>query len=299
MVSRIKNWTNRLNLLDLILLLLLVIGAFFVTTRATSSLNYRWNWEVIPQYFFRFDKSLQSWIPNLLTEGIITTIRISVWSSILALILGTVMGLMIRSKSLYLKLIARTYVELVRNTPPLVLIFLFYFFFGNQIMTWLNVDGFIAGRSDTTLNVLTLLFAPKAHFSAFLSALLTMAIYEGAYITEIIRAGLDSVPKGQWEAADSLGLTSSDKFRYVVLPQAFRTILPALTGQFISTIKDSAIVSVISIQELTFQGMELMSATYLTFEIWITITLVYFCLTFSCSLGARFLEKRLQIKERY
>jgi len=288
-----KKKAIRLNRLDLILLIILTAGVALLVNHISSSLNYRWNWAVIPQYFFRYDQSLQSWVPNLLVQGILTTIRISIWSSILALILGTVMSLMIRSKSLYLRLIGQTYVELVRNTPPLVLIFLFYFFFGNQIMTWLNVDGFLAGRSETTAKILTLLFAPKAHFSAFLSALLTMAIYEGAYFTEIIRAGLDAVPKGQWEAADSLGLSVRDKYQHVVLPQAFRTILPAMTGQFISTIKDSAIVSVISIQELTFQGMELMSATYLTFEIWITITLVYFCLTFSCSLAARWLEKKM------
>jgi polar amino acid transport system permease protein len=86
--------------------------------------------------------------------------------------------------------------------------------------------------------------------------------------------------------------------RFVILPQAVRMVLPPLAGQFISTIKDSAIVSVISIQELTFQGMELMAATYLTFEIWITITLMYFALTFGCSLLARRLELALRRREQ-
>ena len=99
--------------------------------------------------------------------------------------------------------------------------------------------------------------------------------------------------QGQWEAAHALGLTRWQQLRYVILPQALRRILPALGGQLISTIKDSAIVSVISIPERTFQGLELMSATYLTFEVWITITALYFVLTFTCSLGVRRLYKGL------
>ena len=121
-------------------------------------------------------------------------------------------------------------------------------------------------------------------FPAFLSAIITLAIFEGAYITEIIRAGIESVDKGQWEASYALGMNRYRQFRYIILPQATQRVLLPLAGQFISTIKDSAIVSVISIQELTFQGMELMSATYLTFEVWITITLMYLLLSLSLSL---------------
>ncbi len=117
-----------------------------------------------------------------------------------------------------------------------------------------------------------------------------MAIYEGAYISEIVRGGINGVSKGQWEAAWSMGLSQAQTFRLVVLPQAFRRTAFPLAGQFISTIKDSAIVSVISVQELTFQGMELMAATFLTFEIWITITLLYFLLTFSLSRTISFFE---------
>ena len=121
-------------------------------------------------------------------------------------------------------------------------------------------------------------------FSAFLSAIITLAIFEGAYITEIVRAGIESINKGQWEASYALGLSRYQQLRYIVLPQAVQKILLPLAGQFISTIKDSAIVSVISISELTFQGMELMSATYLTFEVWITIALMYLILAGSLSL---------------
>ncbi len=284
----------RLSKLDWILLIGIAGGLYYAVGISDFSIGYKWNWKVIPQYFFRFDSSLRTWVPNLLVQGLFTTIRISIWSSLLAILIGICMGLIIRSESLYLRLIGRTYVELVRNTPPLVLIFIFYFFFGNQLMVLFGVEEFVAARSEGTKRALAFLFAPESQFAAFLSALFTMAVYEGAYMTEIVRAGLDSVTRGQWEAADAIGLRSWPKYRHIILPQAFRTILPALAGQFISTIKDSAIVSVISIQELTFQGLELMSATYLTFEIWITITLMYFSLTAVCSYAAHRLEKRLR-----
>ncbi len=296
MIQKIKK-RFRFNALDLILLIGIAVGIVLAVNHALVSLDYKWNWGVIPQYFFRFDRSSNRWVSNLLMTGFFTTIRLAIWSSLFALIIGIAFGLMIRSKSLYLKLLGQSYVELIRNTPPLVLIFIFYFFFGSQIMTLLEVDVFISTRSEGSKQVLEFLFAPQGQFSAFLSAILTMALYEGAYMAEIIRAGLDAVPKGQWEAADSLGMNARGKYIYVILPQAFRIILPAMAGQFISTIKDSAIVSVISIQELTFQGMELMSATYLTFEIWITITVMYFVLTFLCSLGAGKLEKNLRNRQ--
>ena len=276
--------------LDILLIFIITGMCLFLVYRVRVGLQYKWNWGVIPQYLFRFDEVAGRWIPNMLMQGFITTLRLSIWSSLLALGIGVVMGLFRKSDSLYLRMIGRTYVELIRNIPPLVMVFIFYFFLGSQLMTLLGVDAFINSTSPGVRTVLTTLFAPREQFSAFLSALVTLALYEGAYIAEIVRAGLQSVEKGQWEAAYSLGLSTPRTYQLVILPQALRKILPALAGQFISTIKDSAIVSVISIQELTFQGLELMSATYLTFEVWITITALYFVLTYLCSLVARRLE---------
>jgi polar amino acid transport system permease protein len=200
------------------------------------------------------------------------------------------MGLFRVSTRLFRRLIGATYVELIRNLPPLIIIFIFYFFIGDQILPLLGVEEFIRNSSEGTRAVFTVFFAPPSLFSAFLSALITLSIFEGAYITEIVRAGIQSIEKGQWEASAALGFTRWQQMRYVVLPQALQRILPPLAGQFISTIKDSAIVSVISIQELTFQAMELMASTYLTFEIWITITIMYLILTLSCSLAVERLE---------
>jgi polar amino acid transport system permease protein len=181
-------------------------------------------------------------------------------------------------------------VELIRNVPPIVLIFIFYYFMSDQIFSLFNIDAFMMARSDCFRSIFSFFFAPVSQCCAFLSAMITLAIFEGAYITEIIRAGIQAIPKGQYEAAYSVGMSRLQAMRHVILPQATKTILPPLAGQFISTIKDSAIVSVISIQELTFQGMELMSATYLTFECWIVITGLYLLLTLSLSLGVSRLE---------
>ncbi len=138
-------------------------------------------------------------------------------------------------------------------------------------------------------------FHEPARINSFVSAVAALGLYEGAYISEIVRGGIVSIPDGQWEAAGSVGLSNRRTFRRVILPQAFRKTAFPLAGQFISTIKDSAIVSVISIQELTFQGMELMAATFLTFEVWITITLLYFMLTFSLSRAIAALEKKFAV----
>ena len=231
---------------------------------------------------------------NYLIHGLLTTLRLSFWGTLLATLFGTVMGLLRVSKSLFHRMIARSYVELMRNLPPLVIIFIFYFFISDQIMPVLGIDDYLRSASEQTQRVFELLFAPPQFASAFISALFTLAIFEGAYITEIVRAGIESVEKGQWEASHALGLSKYHSMRHIVLPQAMQRLLPALAGQFISLIKDSAILSVISIQELSYQGTQLMASTYLTIEIWITITVLYLLLTLSLSLAVGRLEVYLR-----
>jgi polar amino acid transport system permease protein len=280
----------KLTPLDLILSSVLLLAFMYIAYKIKVGLSYNWNWAAMPQYFFRYDPASEKWVMNILMQGFLTTIRLSLWATIAATVIGTVMGLFRVSRSLFRRLIGGTYVVSIRNLPPLVIIFIFYFFVGDQILPIFGVEEFIRNCGPNTRTMFTVLFAPPPLFTAFLSALITLSLFEGAYITEIIRAGIQSIEKGQWEASDALGFTRMQKMRYVILPQATQRILPPLAGQFISTIKDSAIVSVISIQELTFQGMELMSATYFTFEIWITITVMYLILTLSCSLAVERLE---------
>ena len=276
--------------LDIILGALLLMVGSYVFWRLSSELNYNWQWERIPPYFFRHDPASDRWVPNLLLTGFLNTIRLSIWGTLLATILGTLLGLCRISLRLFRRLVGATYVELIRNTPPLVLIFIFYFFVSDQIMPLLPLQQVAAQWPSGVQGLLSVILAPPDQLPAFLSALITLALFEGAYVTEIVRAGIQSIERGQWEASAALGMSRRKQLVYVIMPQAWRRILPPLAGQFISTIKDSAIVSVISIPELTFKGMELMASTYLTFEIWITITLLYLLLTFSCSLAVGRLE---------
>lgn len=259
--------------------------------RITVTMHYRWNWGVIPHYLVRFDPDQGRWMANILLTGLWTTIRLSIWSSLLAAVIGLVMGVMRTMDRLLFRLIGLSYVELIRNIPPLVLIFLFYFFVSDQIMPMLGVDDFVRTRTPATQKWLAFLFAPPDLFTPFVSGVITVALFQGAYIGEIIRSGIQSLEKGQWEASASLGLSWIQQMRHVILPQAARRVLPPLANELINTIKYSSIVSVISIQELTFQGLQVMAATQATIEVWITISLLYFTLCFSVSLAVQGLEK--------
>ena len=278
---------------DVILLVCIMGGIIFVLQHLAHGLNYNWDWSVLPGYIARFDSSSGHWRTGMLTQGLLVTLRLSLWSIVLGLFTGTVMGMWRVSPRPLLRMISGTYVGLVRNVPPLVLIFIFYFFLGDQIMQATGITELSYSLEDSTSPVLTALFGQVEQLPAFLSGVLTMALFEGAYITEIVRAGIESIDREQWEASAALGFTRRNQLIHIILPQAFSLSLPPLAGQFISTIKDSSIVSIISIQELTFAGQELMSATYRTFEIWTLVILMYFMLTFPCSLAVRELEKRM------
>jgi len=285
---------NKITSLDIAISLTLTTVFIWLVYRVNVEVHYKWNWGIIPQYLIRFDPEKSRWVSGLIMQGVFTTLRLSIWATILAMIFGTIMGLFRVSQGLFNRLISWSYVELIRNIPILVWIFIFYYFISDQIMPFLGLDELVRSKSENIRNLFTFFFASPARLPAFLSGLFALAIYEGAYITEIIRAGIQSIEKGQWEASSALGFTRWQQMRHVIFPQAIQRVLPPLAGQFISTIKDSAIVSVISIQELTFQGMELMSATFLTFEVWITIMVLYLLLCLTCSL----LVERLEIYMR-
>lgn len=276
--------------IDTILLLVVIATVLWFAYRIEVGLSYQWNWSAIPQYLVRSD-SEQGWVTNFLLQGLVTTIKLSVWSLLLAMPLGLVVGLLRVSKHLFNQLTGGFYVGLLRNLPPLVLVLVFYFFISDQVMPWIGVADAVSGAPEGVRVIVESLLAPVGQVEAFLAAVLTLALFEGAYIAEIVRAGIESIDSGQWQAARALGMRRWQMMRTVILPQAYRKMIPPLAGQFIATIKDSAIVSVISIQELTFQGMELMAATYLTFEIWITVAVLYFILTSTCSYFARKLER--------
>jgi polar amino acid transport system permease protein len=284
----------RFRWLDALIIVLLAALALYIGYRIKNGLHYRWSWKSIPQYLVFRNPETGRLAANYILQGLFTTLRLSVWATILATIVGIVMGMFRTAKSLFLRMIGRTYVEVVRNLPPLVLVFLFYFFVADQIMPIIGLDGLVHSAAPGAQRVLEILFAPVSLFTQFVSSVITITLFEGAYITEIIRAGIESVERGQREAAYALGLSWSDQMRFVILPQAIKRILPALASQFISTIKDSAIVSAISIQELTYMGMQLAVSSHFIFEVWIIVTLLYLALTLTLSLGVSRLERRLR-----
>jgi polar amino acid transport system permease protein len=283
---------KRISPLDYAVTFFLLLLAGYIFYRLTVRLNYKWQWDIIPSYLFRYNPDQARWEPNLLLEGLFTTMRLSILATVLASLIGLAMGLMRASRRLLLRLLAATYVELIRNTPPLVLVFIFYFFVSSQILPLLGVEQFARSLSPPAADRLAFFLAAPSRLLPFLSGMLTIALFQGAYIAEIIRAGIQSIEKGQWEASYALGLSRFQQMIHVILPQAARRILPSLANEFINTIKYSSIVSIISIQELTFQGMQIMASTRLTFEIWLTVTFMYFSLCLLLSLGVRRLENR-------
>jgi len=196
------------------------------------------------------------------------TITISFAAGLLGLALGLVTGLCRISKNYTLRGLAVLYVELVRGTPLLVQIFIFYFFIG----TVLNLDRIVAGIG-------------------------ALGIFAGAYIAEIVRAGIQSIPRGQMEAARSLGMNVPQAMRHIILPQAFKRTLPPMAGQFISLIKDSSLVSVIAITDLTKSGREVITSSFATFEVWLTVAALYLVVTSLLSQLVFWMERRLAISD--
>ncbi len=279
--------------IDAVIIVLVLALGVYVYWRIAYGLEYKGDWSVIPRFLVRRDAETGRLVANFLLIGLITTLKLSIWAALLATITGFVMGLFRTSKNLFLQLVGRTYVELIRNLPPLVLIYIFYFFVVDQIMPLLGVEAFIRSRPENVKAILAVLFAQESLFVQFISGVFTIAFFEGAYITEIVRSGIESIERGQSEAAYSLGLSWFDKMRFIILPQATRRVLPPLANEFINTIKYSSLASVVSIQELTYMGKQVQVATRYIFEPWITVAVMYLTLTLSLSLGVSRLEKRM------
>ncbi|MES0873716.1 amino acid ABC transporter permease [Sinimarinibacterium thermocellulolyticum] len=199
-----------------------------------------------------------------LVWGLWVTLKLSAISLLFALVVGVVVGLGRVAHNPASRALAATYVELIRGTPLLVQIFIFYFFVG----TVLDLSAFTAGVA-------------------------ALSVFTGAYVAEIVRAGIEAVPRGQMEAARSLGLSYMQAMRHVILPQALKKALPPLAGQSINLIKDSSLVSVMALTDLTKAGREVVSSTFSPFEVWFTVAAMYLVLTGTLSLWVRRLERRL------
>ncbi len=204
-------------------------------------------------YVFQFGEVFRE-LPMLL-DGAVTTLHISILTLVLSLVVGTAGALCRMSRISWLRVPATWYVEVIRNTPLLVQLFFIYF-----------------GFSQIDIDV-----------SNYTAGLLGLVVNNGAYLTEIVRAGIQAIHKGQFEAGFSLGLSFFQLMRYVVFPQAFRVIYPPLCNQFIGIILWSSLVSTISVQDLALRGKELASTTFRSFEVYTVLTLIYVVMTLTIS----------------
>lgn len=206
----------------------------------------------------------------LLLVGAGVTIQITVLSTTIGFIVGLIVAVARISKLKLLRILAEVYVEFFRGTPLLVQIFLFYF--ALPVITGQRIDPFIAAISACGIN-------------------------SGAYVAEIFRAGIQSVDDGQMEAGRSLGMTWLQTMRYIIVPQAFKRVIPPLGNEFIAMLKDSSLVSVIGFEELTRRGQLIIAKTYGSFEIWMSVAVIYLVMTLTISRFVAYLERRYRVHD--
>jgi len=258
-----KFW-RRNHLLDISAYLVLMVGLVLFVLKGAEEQGYYWQWFRIPNFLYKFDDG--RFITGPILQGLKITLKITWISLLLTYIIGLVTALMRLSNSLIARGVARIYLELARNTPLLVQIFFMYF----VAAPILDIDRFTAG-------------------------VLALSLFEGSYASEIYRSGIVAVNKGQWEASYTLGLSTYQSYLYIILPQAIRRILPPLTSQAVSLIKDSSLVSVIAIYEMTMYANEIASETFLVFEIFFTIAAIYLALALVLSQIVAYFEKRYRV----
>ncbi|MFC1890839.1 amino acid ABC transporter permease [Thermodesulfobacteriota bacterium] len=266
---KINDYTRLLpgksSLLDIAKFLSVIAVITWLMARGTESLGYNWQWYQVPKYLFTVQDGRL--LAGPLVDGLIVTVQITAISLVLSMVIGLFTALFRLSNSILARIVARLYLEITRNTPLLIQLFFIYF-----------------------------VLSPLLGFSRFTAAVLALSLFEGAYASEIFRAGIISIQNGQWEAAYSLGLNTFQTYRKIILPQAVTRVLPPLASQIISLVKDSALVSTIAISDLTMQGRSIISETFLTFELWFTVAAIYLLITVTLSFIVNIMEKRFRIE---
>jgi polar amino acid transport system permease protein len=325
---RTKGWRHISIILFFVMVGAVVGGIYF----ATQKVEYVWRWYRVPQYFYYKDTvetradvegevaslirkgdqvevtvrgedevgqyqvpaesvrvtegdfiypgdvlgSYQKWKVGILLQGLWLTLEVSILAVFLGIIIGLFTGLARISKNPALRWTAITYIELIRGSPLLVQIFIWYFVLGTMFNTLMAKQG-------------------MGQLSPLWYGVAALAVFAGAYVAEIVRAGIQSIHRGQMEAARSLGMTYPQSMRHIILPQAFRRILPPLAGQFISLIKDSSLLGIIAVRELTKATREVVTTSLQPFELWFICALLYLVLTFALSMFVQYLERRTAI----
>ena len=208
----------------------------------------------------------------LLLMGALVTVKITALSVGLGIVIGLFVGIARVSSVRILRVLAVVYVDFLRGTPLLVQIFLIYF--ALPIVTGQHMDPFVAAIASCSIN-------------------------SGAYVAEIFRAGIQSIDAGQMEAGRSLGMTWGQTMRYIIVPQAFKRVIPPLGNEFIALLKDSSLVSVIGFEELTRRGQLIIARTYGSLEIWTCVAILYLLMTLTISRFVAYLERRCRIDDHH
>ncbi|WP_238987558.1 amino acid ABC transporter permease [Roseovarius dicentrarchi] len=243
------------------LYLAIMAAIIWASYAGAQGMGYNWQWYRVPKYLYTLTED--GFQPGELLIGLWASIRLSAAAFVLATLLGALIAVLRMSGLVVGKGVSVIYLELIRNIPLLVLLYLFYYVLG-----------------------------PIFGLTRWTAAILTLGVFHSALISEIFRAGINSVAQGQWEAADAIGMSRAQAFIYIIIPQSVRFMLPPLTGEAVHLIKSSAIVSVIAVAELTTVGRNIISDTYMSFEIWFTVAAVYLTLTLILSFGVSALERR-------
>ena len=216
------------------------------------------------------------------SDGILITVLITVTSFVFILIVGMLGGVGRLARNWFIHGVATLYVEIVRGIPLLVQLLAWYFAFPAVIQgigRWLNIDAMANYQSN-----------------AIFTAIVGLTVCYGAYMSEIYRAGIQSIPKGQTEAARSLGMTHLQSMRYVILPQAIRVILPPVGNELVALLKDSCLVSVVAVADLTRRGREFMAVHFNPIEVWAMVALLYLVMTLFLTRGVAWIEKRARFE---
>ena len=250
--------------IDILQYVLVMAAITWLLVASTNRLGYNWQWFRMPQYLFTVEGG--QLMAGTLIKGLLFTFQISGVSLVIAMVIGLATALGRLSDSFMTQAITRVYLEVIRNTPLVVQIYLVYFVIG-----------------------------PILGLDRFAAAALALSLFEGSYMSEIFRAGIVSLHKGQWEASHALGLSLVDTYRDVILPQALRRISPPLIGEVISLIKNSALVSLVSLNDLTMEARSVASDTWMTFEVWFTTAAIYLVVTVVLSVLVGQMEKKFRI----
>lgn len=253
----------RLPWLDLAQFILLAGGLVYFAAAGAAALNYNWQWYRMPRLFYRVIEG--EFIVGPLIRGLYVTFELTAWALPLAIAVGLSTALLRRSDSFAGRYLASGYLQLIRNTPILVQVYIFYF-----------------------------VIAPIFGINAFWACVMALAFHEGSFVAEIFRSGIDSVQRGQWEASDSIGLTRYHTYRHIVMPQAVPLMLPPMTGQIITLIKHSSILSAVAIFDLTSRALDLIAETFMAFEIWLTVGAIYLVVTGTLSVLVGLLEHHIR-----